>query len=270
MRSLLLAVLAAYLIAAIHSILAFMNKRRSVQRVAEWSTVIGFILHTVALGADWVIDGHYPLFSLREALSFLAWALVPVYATVLYRYRAQAVGAFTMPLISVLTFISLLITPGPADAPASFSATRLFPIHTTLVIFAYAAFFIVFMASVMYLLQERELKLKTFSAIFYRLPPLSTTNEIATNAAVVGLTLLTLGIATGMFWSWDRYGRLWHNDPKEIFAVLTWLVYFVLILYRWSASWRGRRAAWLGVVGFALVLCTLFGTRYLGGYHVFG
>jgi len=270
MRSLLLAVLAAYLIAAIHSILAFINKRRSVQRVAEWSIAAGFILHTGALVADWVIDGHYPLFSLRETLSFLAWALVPVYALVLYLYRAHAVGAFTMPLISVLTFISLLITPGPSDAPASFSATRLFPIHTTLVIFAYAAFFIVFMASVMYLLQERELKLKTFSAIFHRLPPLTTTSEIATNAAVVGVTLLTLGIATGIFWSWNRYGRLWHNDPKEIFAVLTWLLYLSLIVYRSTASWRGRRAAWLGVFGFALVLCTLFGARFLGGYHVFG
>ena len=76
MRSLLLAVFAAYLIAAIHSILAFVNKRRSLQRVAEWSIAAGFILHTCALAADWIIDGHYPLFSLREALSFLAWALV--------------------------------------------------------------------------------------------------------------------------------------------------------------------------------------------------
>ena len=58
MRSLLLAVLAAYLIAAIHSILAFVNKRRTLQRVAEWSTAAGFILHTCALIADWVIDGH--------------------------------------------------------------------------------------------------------------------------------------------------------------------------------------------------------------------
>jgi ABC-type uncharacterized transport system permease subunit len=138
------------------------------------------------------------------------------------------------------------------------------------VIFAYAAFFIVFMASVMYLLQERELKLKTFGAIFHRLPALTTINEIATNAAVVGLTLLTLGIATGMFWSWNRYGRMWHNDPKEIFAAITWLVYFVLIIYRSTADWRGRRAAWLGVLGFALVLCTLFGARLLGGYHTFG
>lgn len=270
MRSLLLAVLAAYLIAAIHSILAFVNKRRSLQRVAEWSTVAGFILHTGALIADWVIDGHYPLFFLRETLSFLAWAMVAVYALVLYRYHTQAVGAFTMPLISALTFVALLINSGPSDGPASFSTTWLFPIHTTLVIFAYAAFFVVFMASVMYLLQERELKLKTFSAIFHRLPPLTTINELATTSAGLGLTLLTLGIVTGMIWSWNRYGRIWHNDPKEILALLTWLLYLGLTIYRSTANWRGRRAAWLGVVGFALVLCTLFGARLLGGYHTFG
>src|SRR5215470_4905861 len=270
MRSLLLAVLAAYLIAAIHSILAFVNKRRSLQRVAEWSMAAGFILHTTALIADWVIDGHYPLFFLRETLSFLAWAMVAAYALVLYRYQAQALGAFTMPLVSVITFVALVIRTSTQGTPAGFSTTWLFPIHTTLLIFAYAAFFVVFMASVMYLLQERELKLKTFSAIFHRLPSLSTVNELATTAAALGLTLLTVGIATGMVWSSARDGRIWHNDPKEIFAVLTWLLYFLLIIYRSTAGWRGRRAAWLGVVGFALVLCTFVGTRFLGGYHVFG
>lgn len=270
MRSLLLAVLAAYLIAAIHSILAFVNKRRSLQRVAEWSTAAGFILHTAALIADWVIDGHYPVFFLRETLSFLAWALVALYSLALYRYRAQAVGAFTMPLISVLTFIALLMGSDSSNAPASFSETWLFPIHTTLLIFAYAAFFIVFLASVMYLLQERELKLKTFSAIFHRLPSLTTVNELATYAAALGLTLLTLGIATGMIWAWAHYGRVWHNDPKEIFALLTWLLYFGLTIYRSTANWRGRRAAWLGVIGFALVLGTFFGAPLFGGYHVFG
>jgi ABC-type uncharacterized transport system permease subunit len=270
MRSLLLVVLAAYLNAAIHSILAFVNKRRSLQRVAEWSMAAGFILHTIALIADWAIDGHYPLFFLRETLSFLAWALVAAYALVLYHYNAQALGAFTMPLVSMITFIALVIRSGTQGTPAGFSTTWLFPIHTTLLIFAYAAFFVVFMASVMYLLQERELKLKTFSAIFYRLPSLTTVNELATTAAALGLTLLTVGIATGMVWSSARDGRIWHNDPKEIFAVLTWLLYFMLLIYRSTAGWRGRRAAWLGVVGFALVLCTFVGTRFLGGYHVFG
>lgn len=270
MTSLLLATLAAYLIAAIHSILAFVNKRLALQRVAEWSIGVGFVLHTAALIADWVIDGHYPLFNLRETLSFLAWALVAAYAVVLYRYRAQALGAFMMPLISIMTFVALVIQTGAKQTPLAFSETWLFPVHTTLLIFAYAAFFVVFISSVMYLLQERELKLKTFSAIFHRLPSLATVNELSTVAAGLGLTLLTLGIATGMIWSSARDGQIWRNDPKEIFAFLTWLLYFLLIIYRSTASWRGRRAAWLGVVGFALVLCTFLGTRLLGGYHVFG
>ena len=68
MRSLLLAVLAAYVVAAIHSVLAFINKRRSLQRVSDWALTGGFVLHTAALLADWILDGHYPLFFLREAV----------------------------------------------------------------------------------------------------------------------------------------------------------------------------------------------------------
>lgn len=272
MRSLLLAVLAAYVVAAIHSVLAFVNKRKALQRVSDWSVAVGFVLHSTALIADWVIDGHYPLFYLRETLSFLAWTLVGSYALVRYRYGALALGSFTLPLVTILVFVVILVhsaTDGTLES-SGFSATWLFPVHTTLLIFAYAAFFVVFVASVMYLLQERELKLKTFTAIFHRLPSLTTVNEIATSAAAVGLALLTLGIATGMVWSSSRYGVLWHNDPKEIFALLTWLLYFLLIVYRSTARWRGRRAAWMGVVGFALVLCTFFGARFMGGYHVFG
>src|SRR3954453_8418781 len=111
-----------------------------------------------------------------------------------------------MPLISVLTFLAFLMGTNLSKTPASFSETWLFPVHTTLVIFAYAAFFIVFMASVMYLLQERELKLKTFGSIFHRLPSLTTVNQLATTSAIFGLTLLTLGIATGMLWSSARDG----------------------------------------------------------------
>jgi ABC-type transport system involved in cytochrome c biogenesis permease subunit len=272
MRSLLLAVLAAYVVSAIHAVLAFLNKRRALQRVSEWAMAAGFVLHTAALIADWAIDGHYPLFYLRETLSFLAWTLVASYALVLYRYRARPLGSVTLPIVCILIFAAVVTrSPSPDRAEATtLSATWLFPVHTTLLIFAYAAFFVVFLASIMYLLQERELKLKTFGAIFHRLPSLTTVNEIATSSAAIGLTLLTVGIATGMVWSSSRDGRLWHNDPKEIFAALTWLLYVLLILHRSTASWRGRPAAWMGVVGFALVLLTFFATRFMGGYHDFG
>jgi ABC-type transport system involved in cytochrome c biogenesis permease subunit len=272
MRSLLLAVLAAYVVAAIHAVLAFINKRRALQRVSEWAMAAGFLLHTAALAADWIIDGHYPLFYLRETLSFLAWTLVASYSLILYRYRARPLGTFILPLVSLLVFVATITRSATENAANAVTVrdTWLFPVHTTLLFFAYAAFFVVFVASVMYLLQERELKLKTFGAIFHRLPSLTTVNEIATSSTAIGLTLLTVGIATGMIWASSRDGRLWHNDPKEIFAALTWLLYVSLIVYRSTASWRGRRAAWIGVAGFALVLCTFFGARMMGGYHVFG
>jgi ABC-type uncharacterized transport system permease subunit len=273
MKPLLVMILAAYTVAAIHSILAFVNKRRTLERLSLCALAIGFAMHTTALLLDWAQDGHYPLYSLRETLSFLAWTLVATYGLTLYRYRTLvALGSVTLPLVALLTFAAAAggdANPSSQSALAGEGANWLFPVHTTLLLFAYASFFVVFAASVMYLWQERELKLKTFSSIFHRLPSLSAVNDIATNAAGIGWTLLTLGILTGMLWSSSRDGRLWHNDPKEIFAVLTWLLYLALINYRLSAKWRGRRAAWLGVAGFALVLCTFFGARLLGGYHVF-
>jgi cytochrome c-type biogenesis protein CcsB len=273
MKPLLITALAAYVVAAIHSILAFVNKRRTLERITLASLAFGFFLHTVSLVTDWTKEGHYPLFGLRETLSFLAWTLVATYGLVIYRYRTQALGSFTLPLVAILTFAASVTrdaSDAATEAVRDVGSAWLFPVHTTLLIFAYAAFFVVFIASVMYLLQERELKLKTFSAIFHRLPSLTTVNNIATSAVGIGWTLLTLGILTGMLWSSSRDNRLWHNDPKEIFAVLTWLLYLALVLYRATAGWRGRRAAWLGVAGFALVLCTFFGARLLGGYHVFG
>jgi cytochrome c-type biogenesis protein CcsB len=274
MKPLLLTVLAAYVVAAIHSILAFVNKRRTLERITLGSLTFGFVLHTITLITDWTGEGRYPLFGLRETLSFLAWTLVATYGLVMFRYRTQALGSFTLPLVALLTFIASVThdatTAAATETVTDINAAWLFPVHTTLLIFAYAAFFVVFISSIMYLLQERELKLKTFSAIFHRLPSLTTINNIATTAVGIGWTLLTLGILTGMVWSESRDNRLWHNDPKEIFAALTWLLYLVLVLYRATAGWRGRRAAWMGVAGFALVLCTFFGARLLGGYHVFG
>jgi cytochrome c-type biogenesis protein CcsB len=276
MKPLLLITLAAYVVAAVHYVVAFMHKRRSSERVAFMSLAAGFALHTASIIMDWVEDGHYPLFGLRETFSFLAWTLCVTYllTLILTRYRTLALGSFTLPLVSILTFIALVArdrgTGATSEITRSAGAQWIFPVHTTLLLFAYAAFFIVFAASVMYLVQERELRNKTFSAFFHRLPSLMTVNEIATHAAAIGFTLLTLGVLTGMLWSSERDGRLWHNDPKEIFAGITWLLYLILLLYRSTASWRGRRAAWLGVIGFALVLCTFFGARLLGSYHVFG
>ena len=270
MKPLLYAALAAYVVAAIHSVLAFVNKRRAADRVTTWALGAGFVAHTLVIIADWINDGHFPLLHLPETILFLAWTLVVVYAAALYRYGTRAMGVFTIPLVCVLVLASNFMRER-ADLTAGHvtggSAAWLFPVHTTLLIFAYAALFVAFTASVMYLLMERELRLKTFGAVFHRLPSLATVDDVGSGAAGAGFTLLTLGLVTGVVWSSARTGRVWHNDPVEMFALLTWVLYLALLHYR--TQWRGRKAAWLGVAGGALVLCTFAGAVLLGGYHAF-
>jgi len=269
MKPFLYAALTGYVIAAIHAVLAFVNKRRAAERIAFYSVLLGFAAHTGALILDWVSDGHYPLFSTPEALSFLAWTLVVAYWLVTYRYPLRALGAFLLPVVSLLVLASQIVRGSSTLAATRVTdggAAWLFPVHTTLLLFAYASFFVAFSASVMYLWQERELRLKKFSAIFHRLPSLTTVDDVGSTAASVGFTLLTLGIVTGVIWSQARSGRMFHNDPIEFFALLTWVLYLTLLHYR--VQWRGRRAAWLGVAGFTLVLCTFVGAVALGGFHV--
>jgi ABC-type uncharacterized transport system permease subunit len=270
MKPFLYAALTGYVIAAIHAVLAFVNKRRAAERIAFYSVLAAFAAHTGALIVDWVGDGHYPLFSTPEALSFLAWTLVVAYWIATYKYPLRALAAFLLPVVCVLVFASQIVRGSAAleaNRVTGGSAAWLFPIHTTLLLFAYASFFIAFSAGVMYLWQERELRLKKFSAVFHRLPSLTTVDDVGSTAASVGFTLLTLGIVTGVIWSQARSGRMFHNDPIELFALLTWLLYLTLLHYR--VQWRGRRAAWLGVAGFTLVLCTFAGAVALGGFHVF-
>ena len=100
------AALAAYVTAAIHAILAFVNKRRAAERTTFYAVGIAFAAHTIAIILDWVRDGHYPLFSTTEALSFLGWTLVVAYFLVTYRYPLRALGAFLLPVVALLVFVS--------------------------------------------------------------------------------------------------------------------------------------------------------------------
>ena len=272
MNYLLQASLAAYIVAAIHAWLAFANKRKLVAQVANYALVVGFALHLSALALEAWQNSAIPLFGLRETLSFLALSLVVIYGVMNFRLAVKSLDAFISPLVVLLVFAALWLNSNAAE-----SANNLFGglnqlwlyLHTTIWVLAYACLLVVFVVSLMYLLQEQELKKKTFGALFHRLPSLSVVNDVATHATFIGFSLLTVGILTGILLSWQKYRSIWHNDPKEILAVLTWILYLFLTIYRISAAWRGRRAAWLGIFGFVLVLLTFFGARMLDSFHAF-
>ena len=86
----------------------------------------------------------------------------------------------------------------------------------------------------------------------------------------VAFPLLTLMIATGAYWANQTWGSYWSWDPKETWALITWLVYAGYLHTRITRGWRGRRAAYFAIIGFAVVLFTFFGVTYLlPGLHAY-
>jgi cytochrome c-type biogenesis protein CcsB len=278
MTILLAIALLGYLAGAFCSLIIFLTKSDGLRRVLTALVGAGFLAHTVALAAGWRQLGHFPVVSPKEVSAFIAWAVVAYYLLIRRRMHARALPAFLLPLVALFTLASLLM-PAPAaplpslldGAIAANALTQIiFPVHVMLVLFSYAAFIVTTVCGVMYLLQEHALKAKQFGAAFDRMPALNTCDEMGHRAASLGFVLLTLGVVTGIFWNNQRDGRYWHNDPKEVMALVTWIVYLFLMHYRLTAGWRGRRVAWLSVVGFLVVMLTWLGARGLGGYHVFG
>jgi ABC-type transport system involved in cytochrome c biogenesis permease subunit len=130
------------------------------------------------------------------------------------------------------------------------------PVHATLAFLGYAALFLAFAMGGLYLIQERELKSRTPRTFYYLAPSLERCDTLSGRSVAVGFVFLSLAIVTGMLWSEQARGRLFSGDAKEWSAGLAWLIYVMLILARRRTGWGGRRAALLGIAGFASVAFT--------------
>ena len=140
-------------------------------------------------------------------------------------------------------------------------------VHIASIFLGYTAFFLTFVAAIMYLIQERELKSKRPRAFYYRLPSLEICDELYSRSLILGLPFLSLGILTGFVWASRTWKGPWELDPKILASLITWLVYLVLFSTRLSGTWRGRRAAYVAILGFAAMMVTFLGISFLSGQH---
>jgi cytochrome c-type biogenesis protein CcsB len=262
-------VMLCYLTASILYLVNVVGRREKSGMFARWVLLAGAIVHLISLIARYAQLGHTPVTTLNESLSFFAWCLVLIFLIFDLRYRLAVLGAFS----SVLALITML---GSGFAPKAVEPLNpalnswWFPLHVTLAFLGNAAFAMAFAAGVMYLLQDRMLKSKRFSALYYRLPSLDTLDNINYRALSFGFPLMTLGIISGAAWAESVWGTYWSWDPKETWALLTWFVYAALLHGRLSIGWRGRRAALFAIIGFACLLFTFLGVNLLlGGQHTF-
>ncbi|MFI5072229.1 MAG: inner membrane protein YpjD, partial [Terriglobales bacterium] len=138
--------------------------------------------------------------------------------------------------------------------------------HIALIFAGYAALFLSFTASVLYLIQERRLKSKKLGGLMSRLPALQQIDEIGYRSLLFGFPFMTLGLIAGMVVAQATFGHLDFLDPKILLSLLMWAVYMVMLFTRWNAGWRGRRAAYLATGAFVAALIA-WSANYFSAIH---
>jgi cytochrome c-type biogenesis protein CcsB len=264
-----------YLLSFLLYLVRMVRGRESWGSAASGAARIGFLLHTLALLLRWKNSydlgiGHAPLANFYESLIFFAWAILFLYLIIEWKTRSRSLGAFVIPIAFLfLAFAS--ISPGVSDRiqpliPALQS--NWLTVHVLTCFLGYASFAMAFALGLVYLLKGRERDGGTERRTFIRLIPESgLVEELLYQSVVLGFVLLSLGIMTGSVWAHYAWGSYWSWDPKETWSLITWIVYAAMLHARSVRGWRGRRMAWMALVGFASVLFTYLGVNYLDSLH---
>lgn len=256
--------LGLYLLATVAFALHIMLAYDSARRVALSALAGGLLMETLGLLAR---PGSMALRTPHDQISVLAWCIVAFYLMLQLRSRLAVVGAIVSPLAFLLTLSAYLVYSGSEGLPPALQNAWL-PAHVAPVFLGYAVFVLASCVSLVYLLQERQLKAKRRIGIAKRFPSLETLDELNYRCVAWGFALFTIGIVTGSLLSKAVWGTFWSWEPVQILSVLAWLVYAVLLQTR-SAGWRGRRAAMLTLFGFVFLVVSFLSLN-LGVAHGIG
>ena len=258
-----------YFASTIISVVELFRGSKESSRLMLILTGAGFAVHTFSILYRYITAGYLPITSMHEASSFFAWCVVVIYFFLEYRYKIGIMGSFILPVIFIL-MLSSSVLPREIRPLSPVLQSYWLWIHTTIAFLGNAAFAVASGIGVMYLLQEHYVKSKQLGGLFRKLPSLQVLDEMNYRLISVGFPLLTLAIITGALWAESAWGSYWRWDPKEVWSLITWFIYALVLHIRLTAGWRGKKAAILSIIGFLVVLFTFYGVNiFLKSLHSF-
>jgi len=218
--------------------------------------------------------GHAPVSNLYEVFILLFCVTTVIYLNLESRYKARAMGAFVLPLVSAGVFFGIWLSAhGHADIKPLVPALQSYwmKIHVPMNFIGYGSFAVACGAGMAYLVRDRLEMRGARSSLLAVFPTLDQLDQLAYKAVAIGFPAFTLATILGAAWAAEAWGGYWSWDPKETWALIVWLVYGAYLHVRVSHGWQGRPLAWWTVVGFLVtVFCFVGVNMYLSGLHSYG
>jgi ABC-type uncharacterized transport system permease subunit len=230
-------------------------------RYATLFLVTGFGLDTIELIASFshaLMTGRVPVTGPADYYSVFGWVCMAIVVLVRLQFRLPAIAGFFAPVGFALSALSFML-PESREPLAENLPGYLFAAHIAMVFVSLGIFCLAFLAALIYLLEHRQLKMRRFGKIFAIFPPLDALDRLTVRAMVLGVTLLTAAILTGIYLAHSQWPKSWVYNPKFLFSVATWVWYVLILSLRYFAGWRGGRFFALIVVAFCFLIVTFLG-----------
>jgi cytochrome c-type biogenesis protein CcsB len=248
--------------------------------------ILSNILLTSTLLIRWITQGYFPLSNLYESLIFLTWGISIIHLFIENKTKSRLIGSISTPLMFFLTSFSSLTLPVEMQ-----KALPLVPslqsnwlmMHVSMMMISYSTLIVGSLLSLLYLFFIFFIS-KSKTKISYNSNNVSSEEiNIAKMSLLqivdiwsyriigLGFPFLTIGIISGAVWANEAWGSYWSWDPKETWALITWLVFAIYLHSRLIKGWEGKQAALLGSCGFFVIWICYLGVNFLGkGLHSYG
>nr|YP_007890177.1 heme attachment to plastid cytochrome c [Pleodorina starrii]AFY64446.1 heme attachment to plastid cytochrome c [Pleodorina starrii] len=264
---------------------------------ARSSMVISNLLLVLLLLVRWEISGHFPLSNLYESLMFLAWCctfLYLLYSTSFITSVEKILGSIAAPSALLMNAFATFSLPKEMQQSAPLVPalqSNWLMMHVSVMIISYATLIIGSLLSILFLIIN---KLSNSKYSIQAVKNMSK-NNIVTSQHIrdfdsskltflklnldslsyriigLGFPCLTIGILSGAVWANEAWGSYWSWDPKETWALLTWLVFAIYLHTRLTKGWQGEKPALIASLGFMLVWFCFLGVNLIGeGLHSYG
>ncbi|TAN60177.1 c-type cytochrome biogenesis protein CcsB [bacterium] len=280
-----------YLLTALLYVGNWVFKKKWLGQTATAMSIVALFSTTMILIVRAKESGHAPFSNLYESMMLFVWAVNVGYIAMEYKYKFKVMGVFVMAF-EFLAMLSASLLPykfksaeplNPAlqnkwhwmvDLLSKIGYEKYaigwldFHVFTTFI--GYAGFAISCGLSIMFLLKNRAEEKGGNNFLLDAFPESKILDELSYRTIAWGFPFLAVGIVSGAVWANYAWGTYWSWDPKETWSLITWFIYAAYLHARVTRGWRGKKAAYLSVAGFAAVIFLYWGVSFiLPGLHAY-
>jgi len=281
--------------------LSFFKQSNNLIQIGRISSITANLILTFILASRWIVAGYFPLSNLYESLLFLTWTLLTIYLYLENKTRSKLIGAVLIPVaLLIIAFANLTLSPDMQKASPLVPAlqSNWLMMHVSMMMLSYATLImgsllcILFLAISKYqdvdlqIVDDSSLPLYNVMLDYYEAKLFTPSDEISELGKLkllqsldnwsyriigLGFPFLTIGIIAGGVWANEAWGSYWSWDPKETWALITWIVFATYLHSRITKGWEGKKTAILGGLGFFVIWICYLGVNFLGkGLHSYG